>query len=185
LVIERIGGFLPNSEKNMALNPLQQLLVTLHWLGNAGAYHGVADMHGISKSTVCRIVRRVIGFVVEHIFQTIVDWPLDCAKNAVEFLRIGGFPSVAGAVDGTLIKIDSPNENEEQFVDRHGNHSLNAMGVCGSDYTFYAVSARWPGSVHDARVLRTSHLANRFEGGWRPFPGAVLLGKIFPCKFVN
>jgi hypothetical protein len=94
-----------------------------------------------------------------------------------DFFRIAGFPPVAGCVDGTMIKVDAPTVNEEQFVDRHGNHSLNAMMVCGPDYSFYFVNSRWPGSVHDSRVLRTSVLHQRFEEGWRPFPGVVPLGK--------
>ncbi|XP_035711322.1 putative nuclease HARBI1 [Folsomia candida] len=153
-IVEKIGQNLINSEKNMALTPRQQLLVALHWLGCGSPYHCVADMHGIGKSTVCRIVRRVVDSTIEIMFQDIVHWPDNTDDIAQEFLRIGGFPSVAGCVDGTLIKIDSPNINEEQFVDRHGNHSLNCMVICGPDYSFYFISSRCPGSTHDARVLR-------------------------------
>ena len=46
----------------------------------------------------------------------------------------------------------------------------------------FGISARWPGSVNDARVLRTSSLYV-FAGGFRPFPGAILLGdSIYPCN---
>ena len=38
------------------------------------------------------------------------------------------------------------------------------------------VSARWPGRENDKRVLHNSTLYAAFEQGWRPFPGAVLLG---------
>uniref|UniRef100_A0A915CXY7 DDE Tnp4 domain-containing protein n=1 Tax=Ditylenchus dipsaci TaxID=166011 RepID=A0A915CXY7_9BILA len=55
-------------------------------------------------------------------------------------------------------------------------HSINAMAVAGPDYRFHFLSAKWPGSVNDARVLRNSAMAARFEQGWRPFPNAVLLG---------
>lgn len=45
------------------------------------------------------------------------------------------------------------------------------------------VNCNWPGSVSDARVLRTSTLARRFDQGWRPFEGAILLGdSIYPAK---
>lgn len=69
-----------------------------------------------------------------------------------------------------------PTNNENQFVNRHGRHSINAMVVCGPDYKIYCTSAKWPGAVSDARVLRNSHLAQQLRDGWRPFPGAVLLG---------
>uniref|UniRef100_A0A915IHC2 DDE Tnp4 domain-containing protein n=1 Tax=Romanomermis culicivorax TaxID=13658 RepID=A0A915IHC2_ROMCU len=52
------------------------------------------------------------------------------------------------------------------------------------DYKFYYVSACWPGSVHDAHVLRNSSLFTKFDGDrWRPIPNAVLLGNSgYPLK---
>jgi len=79
-------------------------------------------------------------------------------------------------VDGTLIKILAPSEFEEQYVDRKNEHSLNIMLVCGPNLKFYDASVRWPGSTHDSRVFRNSRLFERLNGGWRPFPGAYLLG---------
>ncbi|KAL7632595.1 UNVERIFIED_CONTAM: hypothetical protein RMT77_017098 [Armadillidium vulgare] len=47
---------------------------------------------------------------------------------------------------------------------------------------FYYVSAKWPGSVHDARVLRNSTLYQRMEDNII-FPNAVLLGdSAYPLK---
>lgn len=92
-------------------------------------------------------------------------------------------PLCVGCLDGTLINIDSPSQHEEQFIDRHGNHSITAMVVCGPNYEFFYTSANWPGSVHDARVLRNSSLYRRMEGGWRPHPQGILLGdSAYPLK---
>jgi len=83
---------------------------------------------------------------------------------------------VCGAVDGTLIKIDAPTENEADFVDRHGKHSINCMAVCGPDMQFYAIDAHWPGSTHDSRVLRNSKLFSDFENRRSPLPAGIILG---------
>jgi hypothetical protein len=40
---------------------------------------------------------------------------------------IVGFPGVLGCVDGTFIRIQRPAENEPDFVNRKGFHSLNVM----------------------------------------------------------
>ncbi|XP_055842498.1 putative nuclease HARBI1 [Episyrphus balteatus] len=92
-------------------------------------------------------------------------------------------PAVVGCIDCTLIKIDAPNNHEDRFIDRHGNHSINCMLVCGPDLRFYYCSAKWPGKVHDARVLRNSILYEKMENGWRPHPRSVLLGDSgYPLK---
>jgi hypothetical protein len=178
-LLNKIGQLLQHkTTKNKALSPKHQLLTTLHWLGNGGQYHGVADMHGVSKATVCRSISRVIKSINKNVFHDVVKWPENCQDIAVQFLKNGGFPLVCGCVDGTLINIDAPHQNEAAFVDRKGNHSINCTMVCGPDYSFYFVSCRWPGSVHDARALRNSSLAQKLDSGWRPFPDAVLLGKL-------
>ncbi|KAJ8894227.1 hypothetical protein PR048_006839 [Dryococelus australis] len=133
------------------------------------------DMHGIGKASVCRAVRKVTHTVNTITFSQVVDWPQDVLQVAAQFYNIAGMPHVIGCVDGTLINIDAPKDNEGQHVDRHGNHSLNCIAVCGPDCTFYYVSARWPGSVHDARVLRNSTLNERMNESWRPVPGAIIL----------
>ncbi|RXG73779.1 putative nuclease HARBI1 [Armadillidium vulgare] len=57
------------------------------------------------------------------------------------------------------------------------------MAVCGPDMRFYYISSKWPGSVHDARVLRNSILYRRMEEGWRPHPEGVILGdSAYPLK---
>lgn len=61
-------------------------------------------------------------------------------------------PCVCSVVDGALIPIAAPSENEDQFVDRHEKeHSLNIMAVCGPKGEIFYISARWPGSVNDER----------------------------------
>lgn len=86
-----------------------------------------------------------------------------CSRFLLLPSYVADFPRVAGAVDGTLIPIKAPSSNESDFVDRHGNNSFNAMVVCGGNHEFFYASARWPGSVHDNRVLRNSTLFQQWE----------------------
>ncbi|XP_057667254.1 putative nuclease HARBI1 [Diorhabda carinulata] len=109
-------------------------------------------------------------------FPTFERWPENPVRIAQQFFNIAGFPSVCECVDGTLVNIDAPTENETAYVDRHVYHSLNCMMVCGPNFQVYVVNANWPGSVHDARVLRNSATARDFGQGFRPFPNAVILG---------
>ncbi|XP_063220565.1 putative nuclease HARBI1 [Bacillus rossius redtenbacheri] len=183
-LLEDIGHQLQHpTGKSGALTAKQQLCIALHWFGSGCQFHAVGDMHGVSKSSVFRSVHSVVDAVNLIKFRQIVNWPMNMVRVAQDFYAVAGFPNVCGIVDGTLICIDAPMKNEADFVDRHGKHSINCMFVCGPDYTFYYVSANWPGSVHDARVLRNSMLATRMENGWRPFPQAIILGdSAYPLK---
>ena len=87
-----------------------------------------------------------------------------------------GMPSVFGCIDGTHMRIKRPRDNESQFINRHGYHSLNVMLVCGPNLQFYFASVKWPGSVSDSRVFRNSSLSERLQNGWRPVRNGILLG---------
>lgn len=46
--------------------------------------------------------------------------------------------------------------------------------ICNADLMFIGVLAKWPGSVHDARILRQSRVFTIFEGKGRPVDGVML-----------
>jgi hypothetical protein len=49
------------------------------------------------------------------------------------FYRIARIPGVLGAVDGTLIPILAPSEDEYAYVCRKGFHALNVQAVVSYD----------------------------------------------------
>ena len=67
-VLEHIAGQIRHrTERNDALTPEQQLLTALHWFSTGNQYHANGDMHGCSKSTVCRVVHRVANAIVDYL----------------------------------------------------------------------------------------------------------------------
>ncbi|KAK7477226.1 hypothetical protein BaRGS_00002137, partial [Batillaria attramentaria] len=46
--------------------------------------------------------------------------------------------------------------------------------VCDADLVWLNVVARWPGSVHDSKILRLSSLFRSFEGNEKPVDGIIL-----------
>ncbi|XP_052801683.1 putative nuclease HARBI1 isoform X2 [Mya arenaria] len=102
-------------------------------------------------------------------------------RNSLQFQGIARFPNVIGVIDGTHIGIKAPHEHEEVFVNRKGVHSINVQVVFDPFHRIIDVVARWPGSVHDSRVLRESGLFELFEGGHAN--GYYLLGDSgYPAK---
>ena len=107
-----------NSSK--ALSAKHQLVTTLHWLRNGCQYHGIADMHTMAKSCVYRSIRSVVTIINQIKFPQVV-----CLSQ--EFYNATRMTQVVGCTDGTLIDIDAPNENEAQYVDRHGKQLYGCM----------------------------------------------------------
>lgn len=179
-LLHSIGHRLKSTtRRNYALSPTECLLVALRYFGTGGFFKLVGDAHGISDATVSRSVQKVVRAINEQLFDEFVRWPAESGvRNGIpsDFHSIAGMPRVCGCIDGTLIDIKAPPVDEDQYVDRHGNHSLNCMVVCGPQLQAYYVSARWPGRVADMRVLRNSDLYAAFEAGWRPFSNAIILG---------
>ena len=179
-ILRRIGPYLePTTNCNNSLTANQQLLIALQFYGSDGFYRLVALAHGVSTQTVCTVVHKVTHGINTHVLAEVVRWPEIEAERrdiANPFFRISGFPCVAGCVDGTLVPILRPSEFEAAYFDRKGNHSLNAMIICGPEMQIYYINSNRPGSVHDARVFSTSALKTQFDAGWWPFPRAVILG---------
>ncbi|KAK6172692.1 hypothetical protein SNE40_016303 [Patella caerulea] len=102
------------------------------------------------------------------------------AKRVMEgFRKIAGFPKVLGCVDGTQIKIATPTENENDFINRKGVHALNVQMICDSKFRITSLCANWPGSVHDSRIWRQCELNNQFQNGIHD--GLLLGDSGYPC----
>ena len=76
----------------------------------------------------------------------------------VFYTLILGLPQCVGAIDGTQIPIYKPWQNPEQYVNHHKFCSIAAMLVVNHRGAITYLSARWPGSTHNSRVLQESFL---------------------------
>ena len=72
--------------------------------------------------------------------------------------NIAGLPNAVGAIDGSHISIKAPHVNQEDYVNRKQNYSINLQDAVDVEGKFIDVITGWPGSIHDARVLQLSTL---------------------------
>lgn len=157
------------TDRSHALSVREQILITLHFLGNGSFYHINGHVHGIDKGTICRTVHRVCFLIAKYLMPLFIRWPTDSRNISRKFQRIAGFPHVKGLIDGTLIRIDAPSVDEPVYVGRDHRHSFNVVVVSGPHYEFFFISAKCGGSFHDSRVLQSSNLWAKWElQGWRP-----------------
>jgi len=160
----------------------EQLLLFLHFAGTNSFFHVLRDVHGPSASTVFRTVHRV-ALAISTLQAELVTWPEDTSGIAAKFFNIANFPCVAGTLDGTHVSVMPPKNQEDDFVNRHHQHSINVLAVAGPRREFFYVNTKFPGKCHDSHVLQSSSLWRDFDQGWRPFENAVLLAdSAYPVK---
>lgn len=161
----------------------QQVAVALRYMATGSFQRVVGDTVGISQSSACRALWRVVDALIEHkdrfIFMPTGD-ELRVEQN--RFYDMHQFPNVVGCIDGTHIRIINPQSTfANSFINRKGYASINVMAVCDSRQRFRYVYAAWPGSSHDSFVLRQSNLWVNMEAGL--CGGGTILGDSgYPCR---
>lgn len=111
--------------KSGALSPEWQLMICIRFLATGSFYHVLGDSHGVSQATISRCVHKCVHANNDALFATTIHWPENCHQIPVDFFDLAGMPAVAGCVDGTHVRLESPFGNEEQYVNQHGYHSVN------------------------------------------------------------
>ncbi|XP_065678136.1 putative nuclease HARBI1 [Hydra vulgaris] len=82
-------------------------------------------------------------------------------ESRVNFYNVAEFPRITGLIDSTHVCIQKPRKREYVYVNRSSNHSINVKAVCDYNGKFIDIVAKWPGSTHDARILRESKLGKK------------------------
>ena len=129
---DQIGPDLePLTHRNHAIPAMNQIC-TLRYYATGSFQRAVGDTCGISRPSASQYIKRVTDAIC-GLKQRYITFPRTVAEQQgtkEAFYEIAGMPNVIGAVDGTLINIIAPNENEHVYVSRKGSHSLNILAVC-------------------------------------------------------
>uniref|UniRef100_A0A3B3SEJ8 Putative nuclease HARBI1 n=1 Tax=Paramormyrops kingsleyae TaxID=1676925 RepID=A0A3B3SEJ8_9TELE len=153
------------TRRSHALSTTQTVCIALRFFASGTFLYTVGDAENLSKSTVCRAIRKVC-VALKYMLRAFVVFPGHlCVQTVKEvFYAIGGFPNVIGALDCTQIRIKAPSgPNEPDYVNRKGFHSIDVQVTCDASYLISNVEAKWPGSVHDSKIFRESHLHRTLE----------------------
>lgn len=162
-----LSGYLDNCpelsvENNGGRKPIstaEQLYMTLWYLGGTDSIVKIANLFGVSESSVIVCRERIMGAILS-LKSRFIAWPQNetLLQTVDNFSRRNGFPGIIGALDGTHIEIKAPSENQQSYINRKKYHSLQLQAVCNSEMLFTDCFAGYPGSCHDSRVLRNSPL---------------------------
>lgn len=123
LLISRIRANIEYpTNRSSAVSPELQTFVFLRFLATDQFYHEVGDIHGLSPSTVCRIIVRMSN-VIAALSSNYIKMPdsqdkIEWTKR--DFHRTANFPGVLGAIDYTHVRLvfNVPPTNAAMYVNR-------------------------------------------------------------------
>lgn len=154
------SGFIPTHTFGKEKKPAELcLLMTLWFLGNKESHRLLSNLFDISLSSVFRIVRRVIDWIITLVPQ-FIKWPEgnNLVRISERFENVAGIRGCIGAIDGSHIHINKPEGNGRVYFNRKQHYSILLQAVVDCDLKFTNVYCGDPGSFHDARMLRRSDL---------------------------
>ncbi|XP_041350851.1 putative nuclease HARBI1 [Gigantopelta aegis] len=154
------------TRQNHAVSSELQVLIALRFYATGGFQLTMADVHGLSQTTVCNVLKRVT-IAIARLRPHYIAFPNNVELDSVKprFLNIAGFPNCVGAIDCSHIRIIGQGDNGQRFINRKGWSSINVQAVSDTNHTFVNIVAHWHGSVHDSRIFDNSLLKQKFEDG--------------------
>ena len=106
------------------------------------------------------ITEGFVGALVRLRYQFIVrpQSERQCFNTVKSFGKLSPLPNVFGAMDGTHVKAVALEDRTVDFLDRSQCYDMECQEVFDGSIKFLSVSAGFPGSLHDTRILRNTWL---------------------------
>ncbi|KAJ8928588.1 hypothetical protein NQ314_018835 [Rhamnusium bicolor] len=164
------------------INTEKVLLIALWTLATPSSYRSIGNQFNVCKYSVFICLHKVVKVIVNHLCRRFITWPSPNERNLVAngFSRYG-MEKVIGVVDGCHIPIKKPVTHGTDYFNRKHFYSVVLQVICKSNLLFSDVDVRWPGSVHDARVFRTSE-NYPFDSALCEPDYYILGDAAYPCK---
>lgn len=101
------------------IGPDAEMYFFLWYMSNTNSYREISDRFDITKSSVYRVLHRVVEWIVLE-SPKCIKWPLpfDMSINEMKFRAKTCFPNVIGAIDGSHIEISAPREHKLSYYNR-------------------------------------------------------------------
>ncbi|XP_068757488.1 uncharacterized protein [Montipora capricornis] len=146
--------------------PVEKRVSTSLWrLATGDCYRTCGLMMGVSKSTAIECCHEFV-YELNSLQGDFIKFPItrqDAMKKIEGFSQISKIPNVVATIDGTHIPIKVPQHNHEDYFNRKHFYSYVMQAVVDSHGLYLSVSTGYPGSLHDAQVLRLSEIFDAAE----------------------
>lgn len=175
------SGYIPmNIAGKPVINVDKHALIFLFFSGNTVNFPITANHFHVSESSVHHVIKRCIGALVANI-NYFIKWPNNWQEVEQRFCEKYPLRGILGCIDGSHIRLNKAPTSAfpERYKNRKFFYSIVLQAVCLPDFTFIDVFCGYPGSCHDANILRRSDLWKDVEeyGVESRFPaGTYLIG---------
>ena len=121
----------------------------------------------LKKTTIHEAFRDIVNALYD-IRNDFIKLPMTVEETVASigtFEHLSMLPNIARSIDGSHIKVRAPRESAVDYFSRYQQHDVVVKAVVNGRKLFIDVAAGFPGSLHDARVLRNSSIYQKAENG--------------------
>ncbi|GBG63496.1 hypothetical protein CBR_g38564 [Chara braunii] len=148
------------------LMPEQLVAFALYRWASGETFDSATSSFGMGRSSGIKVVRDVTNAILSAYPDKIAMPTGRRLLQVTRALAAKGFPNCFGCMDCSHVYVDKPaNALAENYFDRKQQYFVIAQVVVDLDMRVLDVHVRYPGSIHDARVLINSSLYRRAEAG--------------------
>ena len=118
-------------------------------------------MFSLGNSTVSKVIREVCKSISINL-KCLIKLPNtinEVNEIVSKFYLAHGFPQCLGVADGSHVNIKKPKTNANDYMNCKGHYSFNVEAATNYQCCFSNVEIKWPGSVHDAKIVSNSGLS--------------------------
>ena len=148
--------------------PIQKRVAIALWrLSTGNSFRSTAAVFGVGKSSAVHLTKQFCKCVARRA-GNFIKFPKNERETTIAleiFSEICKIPQVIGAIDATHIEIVAPENAPIDYFCRKQKFTINTQAVVDGNLKFMDVSSGYPGSIHDARVLRASSIYHTAERG--------------------
>ncbi|XP_023235760.1 protein ANTAGONIST OF LIKE HETEROCHROMATIN PROTEIN 1-like [Centruroides sculpturatus] len=164
-ILKYCSPYLMKKDTNMrcAIPVEKRVGIAIHVLSNASDYTTIANLYGIGKSTVGKILKEFCDVLCQVLYQQIIKLPstssdLDEVVNG--FFNQWNFPDVFGCLDGIHIPIMAPKRGyPDDYRNDQKGFSIVLLGLCDHKYNFRYINVGSPGKMSNAEIFENTLLS--------------------------
>ncbi|MCO5563220.1 hypothetical protein L7F22_016857 [Adiantum nelumboides] len=190
ILLGLIEPLLPSAtSEGFVREPIQaeKALACVLWrLAQGHSSKSEAEFYGLGESTIRKYVL-IICRILSHnaFFQRYgicVSEGERLTKTMEDYEAITGLPQIAGAIDGSHIRLQRKPAKQyypAQYMCRHGFPSILLQGIVDSNKLFWSVVCKAAGGVHDSTHFKDSSIYSSMKRGEAlDRPRIVLQGEV-------